>query len=87
MTHVSPLHHLMGLLLQVMLNSAFIANSGLIWILPGMPARSPLAQQIPALVQLYLQLLHTLMLIASQVALVRLLQQRVFLINQCCDLM
>jgi hypothetical protein len=82
----APLHHLTRLLLQVMFNSAFIAHSGLVRVLTGMSARSTLAQQIPALVQLYLQLLHALVLIACQFSFMRLLQQRVFLINQRCDL-
>jgi hypothetical protein len=41
-------------LLQVMLNSAFITDSGLVGILSGMAACSTLAQQIPALIQLHL---------------------------------
>ncbi len=41
-------------LLQVMLNSTFITDSGLVGILSGMSACSTLAQQIPALIQLHL---------------------------------
>jgi hypothetical protein len=75
------------MLLLVMLNYLWIAYFSFVRIEACMPPGTALAQQIPALIQVDLKLLHASMLVIIQASCFREVQEFVFLVYQPFDVL